>query len=207
MRRLVPSTGSLWLPCRRSCQRNRRAHRWPSYSRARSRRNFWGLRRRRNSWLCNRWWRRRRRNRRLCFGNRSSRRRWRSLNWLRRNRSRRKRGNHGRWRWRRRSNSNGRGRFHARRSGCSFLGCLIRYFFLFRRNFRVGKRTKMFAHPYCRGYFNRAGVRFFLGNTGLGQVIDDCLCLDLEFTSQLIDADLIRISHCPPGRLLISVLV
>jgi hypothetical protein len=65
----------------------------------------------------------------------------------------------------------------------------------------------MIAHLHRCGYFNRTGVCFFLGDTGLGQVIDDCLRLDLEFTSQLIDADLIRISHCPPGRLLISVLV
>jgi hypothetical protein len=129
------------------------------------------------------------------------------LNWLRHDGRRRRCGNHWRRRWRRRSSSNRRGRFHARCFGCGFLGYLIRYFLLFRGNFRIGKRTEMFAHLYRCGYFNRAGVRFFLGNTGLGQVIDDCLCLDLEFTSQLIDADLIRISHCPPGRLLISVLV
>jgi hypothetical protein len=78
---------------------------------------------------------------------------------------------------------------------------------LFSRNFRVSKRAKMLAHPYRRGYFNRAGVRFFLGDASFGQIVDDRLCLDLKFTSQLIDTDLIRICHCPPGRLLISVLI
>ena len=67
------------------------------------------------------------------------------------NRSRRRRGNHRR---RRGSNSDGRGRFHARRFCCGFLSCFIRYFFLFSRNFRIGKRTKMIAHLYRGGYFN-----------------------------------------------------
>jgi hypothetical protein len=182
MRVLIPSAGSLWLSCRWSRRRNWRPHGRPGRCRnGRNRRNFWRLRRRRSNRLCNRWWRRRG-NRWLCFHNRSNRRRrrwWRGLNWLRRNRSRRWRGNHGMWRWRRRSDSNRRGRFHARRSGCGFPGCLIRYFFLFRGNFRIGKSAEMFAYLYRCGYFNRAGVRFFLGNTGLGQVIDDCLCLDL----------------------------
>ena len=119
--------------------------------------------------------------------------------------SRRRHCNHRGW-WRG-SRGNRSGGFHSRCSGGSFSRCLVRYFLLFRRNFRFGQRAKMLAHLYRRGYFNGAGVRFFLSNAGFRQVVDNCLCLDFEFTSQLIDADLIRISHCPPGPLLISVLV
>jgi hypothetical protein len=121
--------------------------------------------------------------------------------------SRRRSGNYRRRRWRRGSNCNRRGGLHSRCSSCGFLGCLVRYFFLFRLNFRVGQSAKMLAHLYRCGYFNRAGVRFFLSDAGFRQVVDDCLCLDFEFTGQLIDTDLIRISHCPPGPLLIPVLV
>jgi hypothetical protein len=71
--------------------------------------------------------------------------------------------------------------------------------------FRDG--AKMLAHPDCGFHIDRAGMRFFLGNAGVGQIVDDGLCLDLEFASQFVDSDLIRIGHCPPGRLLFSVLV
>jgi hypothetical protein len=47
------------------------------------------------------------------------------------------------------------------------------------RNFCIGQGAEMFAHLYRGGYFNRAGMRFFLGNAGFRQVIDDRLCLDL----------------------------
>ncbi len=50
-------------------------------------------------------------------------------------------------------------------------------------------------------------MRFFLGDAGFGQIVDDGLCLNLELASQFVDSDLIRIGHCPPGRLLVSVLV
>jgi hypothetical protein len=73
--------------------------------------------------------------------------------------------------------------------------------------FLFGERAKVFAHFYRGFYFDRTGVRFFLGNAGLGQIIDDGLGLDLELASQFVDSDLIRIGHCPPGRLLFSVLV
>jgi hypothetical protein len=78
---------------------------------------------------------------------------------------------------------------------------------LFGRRFRVGECAKMFAHFYRGFYFDRAGMRLFLGNAGFGQIVNDGLCLDLELASQFVDSDLVRIGHCPPGRLLVSVLV
>jgi hypothetical protein len=65
----------------------------------------------------------------------------------------------------------------------------------------------MLANLYSGFYLNRAGVRFLLGNAGFRQIVDDGLCLDLKLASQFVDSDLIRIGHCPPGRLLVSVLV
>jgi hypothetical protein len=78
---------------------------------------------------------------------------------------------------------------------------------LFRFRFRIGERAKVIAHSYSSFFLNRAGVRLFLGNSGVGQIVNDGFCLDLEFASQFVDSDLIRIGHCPPGRLLFSVLV
>jgi hypothetical protein len=98
-------------------------------------------------------------------------------------------------------------RLHARRSGSRFFRGLIRYRFLFRFRFRIGQSAKMFTHSYSGFNFNRAGMRLLLGNSGFRQIVDDGFCLDLEFASQFVDSDLIRIGHCPPGRLLVSVLV
>jgi hypothetical protein len=100
-----------------------------------------------------------------------------------------------------------RGGLHASRSGGCVFGCFIRYRFLFRRYFRVGQGAKMFAHLYRGFYLDRAGMRLLLGNAGFGQIVNDGLCLDLELASQFVDSDLVRIGHCPPGRLLVSVLV
>jgi hypothetical protein len=105
---------------------------------------------------------------------------------------------------RRRSNHRG---LHASRFGGCFFRCFIRYGFLFRRGFCFGERVKMFTHLYRGFYVDRAGMRFFLGNAGFGQIVNDGLCLDLELASQFVDSDLIRIGHCPPGRLLVSLLV
>jgi hypothetical protein len=105
---------------------------------------------------------------------------------------------------RRRSHYSG---LHASRSGGGFFRCLIRDRFLFRRCFFIRERAKVFAHLYSGFYFNRAGMRFFLGHAGFRQIVDDGLSLDLEFASQFVDSDLIRIGHCPPGRLLLFVLV
>jgi hypothetical protein len=78
---------------------------------------------------------------------------------------------------------------------------------LFGLRFRFREPAKIFAH-FDRGfYLDGAGMRFFLGNAGLGQIVNDGLCLDLELASQFVDTDLVRIGHCPPGLLLVSVLV
>ena len=99
------------------------------------------------------------------------------------------------------------GRLHASRSGGCFFRRLVRYGPLLGHCLCVGNCAKVLAHFYCGFYLNRAGMRFFLGNAGFGQIVDDGFCLDLEFASQFVDSDLVRIGHCPPGRLLFSVLV
>ncbi len=109
-----------------------------------------------------------------------------------------------RWRSRRRSDCGG---FHASRSGGCVFRCFIRYCFLFGRCFLFGECAKVIAHFYRGFYLNRAGMRLLLGNAGFGQIVNDGLCLDLELASQFVDSDLVRIGHCPPGRLLVSVLV
>jgi hypothetical protein len=103
--------------------------------------------------------------------------------------------------------SGNRGGLHASRSGGCVFRCLIRYCFLFGCYFRFGQRAKVLAHLYRGFYLDRAGVRLLLGNAGFGQIVNDGLCLDLELASQFVDSDLVRIGHCPPGRLLFSVLV
>lgn len=50
-------------------------------------------------------------------------------------------------------------------------------------------------------------MSLFLRYAGFRQIVDNCLCLDFEFTRQLIDSDLIRIGHCPPGKLLVTTFV
>jgi len=65
----------------------------------------------------------------------------------------------------------------------------------------------MLAHLYSGFYIDRAGMRFLFSNAGFGQIVNDGLCLDLELASQFVDSDLIRLGHCPPGRLLFSLLV
>jgi hypothetical protein len=98
-------------------------------------------------------------------------------------------------------------RLHTSCSGSCVLRRLIRYCLLFGLRFGFGDGAKMLAHLYCGFHLDRTGMRFFLGDAGFGQIINDGLCLDLELTSQFVDSDLIRIGHCPPGRLLVSVLV
>jgi hypothetical protein len=70
-----------------------------------------------------------------------------------------------------------------------------------------GDGTKMFAHFYRGGYFNGTGMRFFLGYASLGQIVNNRFCLDLELASQFINTNLIRICHCPPGRLLLLAIL
>jgi hypothetical protein len=111
-------------------------------------------------------------------------------------------GNHGSG-WRR----SDRGGLHASRSGGRILGNLIRYGFLFGLRLGFGDRAKMLAHLYRGFHLDRAGVRFLLGDAGFGQIVNDGLCLYFELASQFVDSDLVRIGHCPPGPLLLFVLV
>jgi hypothetical protein len=53
----------------------------------------------------------------------------------------------------------------------------------------------VFANFFGSGQINRTGVRLFLGDAGLGQILDQDLGLDLELASQFVDANLIRVSH------------
>lgn len=64
----------------------------------------------------------------------------------------------------------------------------------------------MFPHPHGRIDINRARMRLLFRDAGFGQVVEDDFRLDLEFARQLVDADLVRLAHCPPGLLLTSLL-
>ena len=189
--RLRSSGSLLWR------RRNGWTRRRPGNNRAWHRRNLCRLGRRNDHRLRN--CRSRRRHRGLGFDG------------ARRRRDRAARlGNNGSGRWRnhgRRRRRSYHGGLHASRSGGGFFRSFIRYRFLFGLCLRFGNFAKVLAHFYRGGYINRAGVCFFLGNPGFGQIVDDGLCLDLEFASQFVDSDLNRIGHCPPGRLLFPVLV
>jgi hypothetical protein len=82
--------------------------------------------------------------------------------------------NHGRRRWR----SHHSGLRASRSGGCIFCR-LIRDCLLLGLYFRIGDCAKVLAYLYRSVYFNRAGMRFFLGNTGFRQIVDDGLRLDL----------------------------
>ena len=188
------------FPCRRnSCRRRRygRTRRRFGDCRARCRRNFRGLHGRNNNGLWNyrRW---RWSDCGLCFHGGRSRRG--SPDRLGNNGSGRRRNRRRRWR-------RDHGRLHAGGSGSRIFRNLIRYRLLFGLDFGFGDGAKMLAHLYRGFHFNRTGMRFLLGDSGFGQIVNDGLCLDLELASQFVDSDLIRIGHCPPGRLLFSVLV
>jgi hypothetical protein len=108
-----------------------------------------------------------------------------------------------------RSGSNGRrwrrsyhGRLQARcLGGCVFRG-LFGHGFLLGRGFLFSSVPEVLAHSLGCVDVDRTRMRFFLGNAGLRQIINNCLGLDLEFARQFVDADLIRFCHCPPGLLL-----
>jgi hypothetical protein len=106
---------------------------------------------------------------------------------------------------RRRRRSN-RG-FQARCPGSGILCGLVRNGLLFLGGFRVGHSAKVFAHFDGCGYLDRTRVRLFLGNAGVGQIVNDGLRFDLELASQFVDSDLIRIGHCPPGPLPVSFIL
>jgi hypothetical protein len=184
----------------RRCNWNSRTRYRLGGNRNRSGRNLWRFNRRHDDWFWSYWsgWSR--------YGwlgfDRSRRRRGRFC-WLGNRRGRCGRGRNRSGRHRRRDH----GGLHARRSSGRFFGRLVRYRFLFFRSLGFGDGAKMLAHPYRGFHFNRTGVRLFLGDSGFRQIINNCLGLDLEFASQFVDSDLIRIGHCPPGLLLLFLLV
>jgi hypothetical protein len=66
---------------------------------------------------------------------------------------------------------------------------------LFGSRFRIGEFAEMLAHLFRCGKINRARMRFFLSDAGIGQIVDDDFCLHLELACQLVDSDLIRVGH------------
>ena len=196
-RRRLRSSGRLLRRRRRSWLTHRRL----GNDRGRRWNNLRGLHRGSDRRLGNYRRRRRRRRRRCGLGLDGTHRRWRRPA---------RHGDYGSGGWR---NHLGRRRrrscsgLQTGRSGGRFLCRLVRDRFLFGCYFGFGQRAKMFAHLDSGLYFNRARMGLFLGNAGFRQIVDNGLCLDLELASQFVDSDLIRIGHCPPGRLLVSVLV
>ena len=67
----------------------------------------------------------------------------------------------------------------------------------FGRSFGFRHLAEMLADLYSSFHFNGTGMGLFLCNTGLRQIVDDCLSLDLEFPGQLVDTNLIAIRHAP----------
>lgn len=190
-----------WLPrCgRSSCwrRRNRLTHRRLGNNWTRCGNNLRGLR----GWNDHRLWNchyRRRSGYGLRFHGARSRRS--GADWFSNNRNQ-EWGYHGRRRWSCHS------RLHARGSGRRIFRRLIRYRLVLGLRLGLSDRAKMLAHLYRGFHFNRTGMRFLLGDSSFGQIVNDGLCLNLEFASQFVDSDLIRIGHCPPGPLLFPVLV
>lgn len=51
----------------------------------------------------------------------------------------------------------------------------------------------MLAHELGVLEVERARVRFLLGDSDPGQVLDQNFCFDFKFSRQLVDSDLIRV--------------
>lgn len=64
----------------------------------------------------------------------------------------------------------------------------------------------MLANFYRDISRNRTGMRFLLGDTIPGEKINDGLGLDFEFSSQLVDTDLICVAHASLGLSLFRLL-
>ncbi len=110
-----------------------------------------------------------------------------------------------RWRRQRRCSRLGCGhrRCHRRRSSCghpwrrllprrglgSFLG--------FGSFFCCRQAAKMLPHPLGMHEVDRARVRLLFSNTSFWEVLDQDLRLDLEFSGQFVNSDLIGICHSP----------
>ena len=77
----------------------------------------------------------------------------------------------------------------------------------FCRRFRLARDAPLDLRDHL--IFERAGMRFLLGDPELGQQIEDHVGLDFKLTSQLIDADFTHKEACPAetsGRTGLSLL-
>jgi hypothetical protein len=95
-----------------------------------------------------------------------------------------------------------RGRFRCRRRCCGsryaccrlgLRGLYLGFSLRLRGRFCCGDSLEMLAHKFGMVQVERARVRLLVLNAYLRQVIDQDLGLDLEFSGQLVDADLIWI--------------
>jgi hypothetical protein len=87
-------------------------------------------------------------------------------------------------------------------SGCNFWCRLLRggslgEFLGFSRFFRRSQTAKMLSDPLGVHQVNRAGVRLLFGDASFWEVLDQDFRLDLEFSSQFVNSDLIGICHSP----------
>jgi hypothetical protein len=73
----------------------------------------------------------------------------------------------------------------------------LRHFLGFGGFFRCSQATEMFSDTLGVHEIDRAGVRLLLGDASFWEVLDQDFRLDLEFSSQFIDTDLIGICHSP----------
>ena len=71
------------------------------------------------------------------------------------------------------------------------LGLLLRL----GRRFGVCLRAKVFADPFRLVVLKRARMGLLLGNPDLRQVLDQELCLDLEFPREFVDTNLTSVRH------------
>ena len=114
--------------------------------------------------------------------------------------------------WRRRSGRSRRRRCRLRSGSCRtgldhrsahhFRRRLLRrrrfcYLLCFRRLFRCGQITKMLTDALRVHQIDRTRMRLFFGDASFWEVLDQDLGLDLEFSSQFINPDLIGICHSP----------
>ena len=88
------------------------------------------------------------------------------------------------------------------RTGCNFCCRLLRSgglgkFLGFGRFFRCGQTAKMLSNALGVHQVNRAGVRLLFGDASFWEVLDQDFRLDLEFSSQFVNSDLIGICHSP----------
>jgi len=114
--------------------------------------------------------------------------------------ARRRSGRHGRGRLRRyRSRSGYRrsGRSRSRFRRRLFRRGSLRGLLGFGRFFSRRQIAKVLAHPLGVHEIDRARVRLLFGDAGFWEVLDQDFRLDLEFSSQFVDPDLIGICHSP----------